>query len=187
MAQQALLDAAIVFCEDSQAVRSSLDTVYLVAGVAQYELDPPTAQAIATVLDVVIDGERLRSVYFDEVASLKPQKGKPTSYYTSRDGGAVVLHLYPTPDQRYTAAVTVAARPTRSATVFDDDLVDFWADAVLSGAIGRLCAIPGQPFTSVELAVAAGSAAVSKSRDARRTASSGQIRGSMAVKGRPFA
>lgn len=187
MAQQALLDSAIAFCEDSQAIRQSLDTLYLVGGVADFELEAPTSQAVTNVLDVTIDGQRLHSIYFDEAAKLKPSTGKPTHYYTSRDAGALVLHMYPTPDQRYKADVKVATRPTRAATTFEDDLVDLWADAVISGAIARLCAIPGQPFTSTDLAVAAGSAAVGKSRDARRTASSGQIRGSMAVKGRPFA
>lgn len=187
LAQQALVDAAIAFCEDSQAIRSDLDTLYVVAGVSEYELEPPTSQSVTTVLDVTIDGARLKSLYFDESAGLPATTGKPTHFYTTRNTGNLVLHFFPAPDARYKANVTVATRPTRTSTTLEEDLTDLWADAVVSGAVARIASIPGQPFTSIEMASAMGSMSVAASRNARRSASSGQIRGSMAVKGRPFA
>jgi hypothetical protein len=187
LAQQALLDAAIVFCEESQVIRARLDEFSTVADQVSYELDAPAQQQVARVLEVRVDGRPIPMVMAEDVGMITDAVGRPMACYTDATESEFVLRLFPVPDGAYPVQVRAALRPTRTATSVEDDLFNLWSDAVVSGALARLMAVPAQPFSNPALAGGYSAAALSAARKARVEGSFGRVRGSTGVTQRPFA
>ena len=184
---QAIVDAAIAFCEDSMVLREPLDLIQTEAGVDHYDLDAPPQQAVARVMDVYRDGVRLKSVLEDANRGTRTDRqSQPDSYRTTRAGSVFQLVLMPVPDRAYTVQVEAAMRPARGATQLEDDLLDRWVEAVSAGAISRLTAMPGQPYTSMETAAAYHAKAIWLANKARIEGSVGRMRGTQTVTPRPF-
>jgi len=187
LAEQAIRDAAIAFCEDSLALRERLIPFTTIRGVAEYSLIPEDSDTqVARVIDIYLDGTRL-SPCVSAPPAPSDSLSAPTAYYTTRVGSAFQVALSSTPDKEYTVVAEVALRPTRSASTLDDDLLDLWADAVTAGAIGRLSSVPGEPFTDLAVANAAQQIAIRGARGARSEMGVGRVRGSMRVTQRPLA
>lgn len=187
LAAQAILDAAIVFCEDAQVVREELDSFTTATGEKSYALDAPSQQQIARVLDVTVDGRSLPGIAAEDVDLLVGAEGSPMSFYTSRNGSELLLNLFPTPDKAYQVQVRAALRPTRNATQLEDDLFNLWSDAVIAGAMARVMAIPGQPFSDPAGSAGYDVAAARAANKARVEGNFGRVRANMRVRSRPFA
>jgi hypothetical protein len=186
MAAQALVDAAIAFCEDSMVLREPLAPVAVVADTEAYTLVAPVQQQVARVLSVRLGDRELAAVMAEDVNLLPAATGRPMAFYTTRTGSALQVHLFPTPDEAGSLVAQVALRPTKTADELEDDLFDLWSDAVISGAMARCMAVPGQPFSDPSGAAAYGSAAAALSRKARVESYHGRVRGSIRVRSRPF-
>lgn len=186
LAQQALLDAAIVFCEDTQALRAELDDFETAPGQAAYELNVPSAQQVARILEVRVEGRVIPAVAAEDVNLLNHATGHPMAYYTDRTDSQFTLRLFPTPDDAYTVSVRAAVRPTRDADVLEDDLFDLWSDAVLFGAVARVMAVPGQPFSDPAGSMNYSIMAARAASKARVEGNFGRVRSTSRVRGRPF-
>lgn len=186
-AAQALVDAAIVFCEDTMVVRNQLDTFSTVVGQDAYELDVPLQQQVSRVLTVFVDDTPLPSWTAQGTPPSDDARNRPMAFYTTRSNSEFLLRLYPTPDKVYAVKVVAALRPTRTATQLEDDLSSLWSDAVISGALARLMAVPSQPFTNPGEAMRMQMNAIQLARRARTEGNVGHVRGSMRVTPRPFA
>lgn len=184
---QALVDASIAFCDDSMAIRHRLDAFTTFPGEAFYGMDAPAQQTISRVLDVWVNGGRLAATVADEVNDGSSSRGSPSTFYSRRNDSQLELVLYPTPDATLNVTAEVALRPLRSATSLENDLFDLWMDAIITGAMSRIYAIPDQPFSSPKLAQENLFMATRLSSKARVDASYGRIRGSGSVRMRPFA
>lgn len=187
LAEQALLDSAIDFCERSSAIRADADPITVVEGVVDYELYAPSnEQSIARVLKVFLDGERIEAV-MAEVSSPTPEDpARPSGYLVIEDDLGLTLRLNVIPDETYTLNVELALRPTKTAKKLDSRIHTRWMDAVVAGALSRLYAVPGQPFSDAGAAVYQASRAARIMNSARIEGSYGRVRGSMAVRARPF-
>jgi hypothetical protein len=186
-ANQALVDAAILFCEDSLVLREKLEPFQLEVGKDAYELDAPAQQQVARVLSAQIDGYACAVVPAEDSVFPMVVTGKPTAVYTTRSGSEFLLHTNPIPDAAYWAEVQVALRPLRTATQLEDDLFNLWAEAVVSGAVSRICSIPNQPFTDLATSANAAMHAARWSNKARIEGSSNRTRGQLSVQQRPLA
>jgi hypothetical protein len=187
LAQQALVDAAIVFCEESQVIRARLDEFSTTADQVSYELDAPAQQQVARILEVRVDGRPIPAVMAEDVNLITDAVGSPMAYYTDATGSEFTLRLFPVPDGVYQVQVSAALRPTRTATSVEDDLFNLWSDAVISGALARLMLVPAQPFSNPAAAGGYGASAASAARKARIEGGFGRVRGSTGVTQRPFA
>jgi hypothetical protein len=187
MAEQALLDSAIAFCEDSSAVRVSLVPVAVTVDVSTYSLDAPSQQVIARVMGVQFDGRPLYPVSAEDVELLTGATGNPVAYYTRQGTTSLELVLFPTPDVTGSLDISVATLPARTATQLPDELFVYWSDAVTAGAISRAKAIPNQPFTDPAGAAGYAAAALAASRKARIEGNFGRAQSHMRVRSRPFA
>jgi hypothetical protein len=187
LAQQALVDAAIVFCEESQVIRARLDGFSTVPDQVSYELDAPAQQQVARILEVRVDGRPIPMVMAEDVGMISDAVGRPMACYTDATGSEFVLRLFPIPDGVYQVQVSAALRPSRDATSVEDDLFNLWSDALVSGALARLMAVPAQPFSNPALAGGYSVAALSAARKARVEGSFARVRGSTGVTQRPFA
>jgi hypothetical protein len=189
LVNQVLVSSAIDFAESSLVLRQNLDSFKTVAGVTQYDLDPPTANHdIDRVMSVAIDGRELSPGLYEATRNDMPTaQAKPRGFFTDRTDNVLTLKLSPPPDSKYTVVVAVNLRPSMNATQLDDDLFNMWSDAVASGAIARAMQIPDQPFTNFARAQQLMDSVARQINSARIDGNYGSIRGSMRVRYRPFA
>lgn len=186
-ANQAIVDAAIAFCEDSLALREELDVFQTAIGVGQYSLDAVgSQQQVARVMHVSVDGWPVEVVPSERVGNLPEGSGTPRIAYTTRDGSDHLLNLYPTPQSVANVRVVAASRPTRTATQLDDELLNRWVDGVVFGAAARIASIPNQPFSDPQAAAMFTARAISASNKARVDGSYGRVRGQIQVQMRPL-
>lgn len=187
LAQQALLDSAIDFCNRSLAVVEVLDPVTLPANVSTLEVETPSSTTVSQVLSVKYDGERLAAVdaWSAEVDS---QTGRPRYYFGRVVDEVFSLTFYPTPETTVPAGVVIRAalRPTRSATTVPEVLYDRYADAIVDGALGYLHAVQDQPFSNDQKALLLTQSARIKANAARVDALHGRAVSSMSVQLRSF-
>ena len=189
LVDQVLVNSAIEFAENSLTLRQNLDSFKTVAGVSQYDLDPPTTNHdINRVMGVTLDGQELTAGMFEAIRNdLPPANAKPRGFYTDRTDNVFTLKLSPPPDGKYTVVVAVTLRPARAATQLDDDLYNIWIDPIVSGAIARAMQIPDQPFTNFARAQQLLDSAARQTNSSRIESNYGLVRGSMRVRPRSFA
>jgi hypothetical protein len=188
LAQQALVDSAIHFCETTLAITVDLDPQNVLVGVRDYELDLPTQQELAQVVRVWLDDRLLSPVPSYEVASIESIDGRPR-YYFSRDIDEVLtIRLFPTPDKEYLAglAVRVATRPTRNAAQVHNALFNEWSEVIVDGALARLHDIPGQSFSNEAKSMMLYQKVRNRMNSARVTSLHGRTVSSMSVTMRAF-
>lgn len=196
LAEQALLDSAIEFCEETNVVQSVSTPVDVVAGTATYTVPLGTDLDVCRILFVWFDDKQLTlsprqsvntPLAFNSVAGDKttPQ-GTPTVAFVNASN---TVTIYPTPDKSLTNGLTISAatRPTRSATQLSDQLYIEWPEAIVAGAVKRVAAIPDQPFTSLTVAAQAQAVFNYYISRARVENSRGRVRGDQRVQPRPFA
>lgn len=189
LVDQVLVNSAIEFAEASLTLRQNLDPFKTVAGVTQYDLDPPTVNHdINRVRGVTVDGKELTAGLFEAIRNdLPTAQAKPRGFYTDRTDNTFTLKLSPPPDGKYTVVVAVTLRPARDAVLLDDDLYNIWIDPIVSGAIARAMQIPDQPFTNFARAQQLMDSAATQTNASRIEGNYGLVRGSMRVRPRPFA
>lgn len=196
MLRQALVDAAIEFCEETSIIQVTSEPAPVFAGVGVYELDLPLDQVASTTLKAwykttpltPVPADKLDSVlaFVEDAGGDTQLRGEPRLYYEISPG---VLGLYPVPAESFDRAFSAraATKPTRNATTLENALFDDWCEVIVAGAAARLCAMHGQAFSDP------GTAAVESSRfwagvsKATNLAIRGRIRTSMTVKPRAFA
>lgn len=186
LAAQAVLDAAITFCEDSLAVREVLDPLTLQVALDQYELSPPSSQEVVRLLNVWVDGQLLQPVPAEQVDYAARQDGPPTHYYVLRQDEVLTLQLYPTPTSTGVLTAEVALRPTREATQLATDLYTYWLDAVLAGALMRLLVLPGASFANPAAMVHYQGRFAALVNRARIEGNRGRLRSSLRVRPQSF-
>jgi hypothetical protein len=189
MVDQVLLNSAIEFAEMSLTIRQNLDPFNTVIGKVEYDLDPPTANHdINRVMGVTVDGKELTAGLFEAIRNdLPTAPAKPRGFYTDRTDNTFTLRLSPPPDEVYPVVVAVTLRPSRTATMLDDDMYNIWIDPIVSGAIARAMQIPDQPFTNFQQALYLLDSAAKQTNSSRIESNFGLVRGSMRVRARPFA
>lgn len=135
------------FCAKTHIWREDLDIEYTVANVAEYSVEG--SATIESVLSVVCNGiplEHTDSRLVDP--STLSDKANPTAFWVVNDTS---IRLYKIPDKKYSLKISVALKPSRTATGVEDWIYATWADAIVSGAISRLSIIPNKDWTSPEM------------------------------------
>lgn len=187
VAQQALVDSAIHFCEKSLAYRYTPDPVQTEAGISQYDFDLPASTDISRIIWLKIDGYEVADVAQEQLRTLRDRDDtKPTRYYVTQNESEALINLHPTPDDVYDLTMSLALRPTRNATRVEDDLYTYWQDAIIAGALYRLMQIPDQPFSDPVNAAFYGRRAAVLTNNARNEGNLGRVTGSLKVRPRPF-
>jgi hypothetical protein len=148
--KQALLAAAIEFCEKSHAVQE----VFVggtTAGSTTLDIDVPQYMQLVDVISVQHKNNWLALVPTNEAPNqyYEPAEGTPTHAWMP-DVTIPELALYPTPDTTEANVVFVRAAyaPTRSASQLADVLFEDWVEPIAFGAVARLQAQPGTEFTN---------------------------------------
>lgn len=189
LAMQALLDSAIEFCEKTGVISARLDPIYLTPNTTEYELESPLASTeVFLVTKAQLDGQDVTPIMAEQVTLDAPRVARPDKLYVTLNADCTsTVTINALPDQQYQLTMEVFLRPSRSATSVPDVLLTQWVDAVVSGALAKLYMVPGQPFSSPDLAQYYESRTARLTHNARITASYGGVRGGMSVKQRPLA
>lgn len=186
LAEQALVDSAIYFCEKSTIWRFTPDPVDTVDGQAAYDFDIPSGSDFSRVIYVEIDGTKIYPIPREKLPTTSAPKSKPSSYFVTQNEDELTLDLYSTPDAAYPIGMSIALRPTRDATSLTDELYIYWMDGIVHGALSRIMSMTGQAFSDPAAAMYHNKQASAECHKARSESNLGRIVGSLDVKTRPF-
>lgn len=188
-AAQAIIDAAIQFCEDTLCLRETLDAAVAPAGERFLDLDLPSGHQLARVLMVRRGDVVLTPLPFDNGQAMLGDEslGSPTDYYIARADETTRLGVFPLPQAATTLNVTAALKPLRKTTTLHSELFERHLDAVVDGALTRLHAVPDQPFTDAARSAAAALRFVFNTSRVRRESSFNRLRTSQSMRLVPFA
>ena len=154
-AVQAVRNAAIEFCERTMLLQRDHDPITVVAGVVDYDFDPPTGYLVTKVMRVWFQKNELTPTVPDDVNNptvynslAAPVTAAMPRNYIQKDERT--FSLYPTPDTTAPNALTlrVALKPTRDSTSGDDVLYEDWVETIASGAKARLLSQNGRPYAN---------------------------------------
>lgn len=138
MVERAVCDAAVEFCELTQAFTERL-ALTTTPGTATYTVD--SQAGVPGMVQAVTLGERVLAPVFLEALTnaygeaWKDHTGTPRYYIGD---GEDQLRLYPTPDTAEVGTMTLAVRPGRSDTEWDDRLYERYGETIADGALARL-------------------------------------------------
>lgn len=137
--ERAICDAAIEFCEFTQAfVQTS--TLKIRANVATYDLSTNSGIPGMALGASGNNGRPITPTYLEALMNARGEAwrndtGDPINYVADSEDA---LRLYPIPTKDETGLITLAVRPSRSDTSWDDRLFERYAEIIADGALARL-------------------------------------------------
>lgn len=144
--------AAIEFCARTRLWRHKA-SVAITANTAAV-IPVPTDAVLHRFERVLFDGQPLdpkTPAWLDENAHGWRDgelEGQP-AYVTQLEPGTMLL----VPGADGTASVSISLKPSQSAMELPDFMVNEYRSVICTGALAHILAIPGQPFTNVNLAM----------------------------------
>lgn len=147
---QAIVSAAIEFCERTYVWRHTPATVAAVEATTSYAFVTPTGAKVERVQAAWLDGEPLKVRNATDmlgVADWLTETGTPEYLVVLDDSN---WRLYPLGAGDVDMMVTL--KPTRGATDIDADVFEAHVESIAAGALYRLQAKPGKPWSNPDLA-----------------------------------
>lgn len=189
--ENAVRNSCIEFCEKSLILTRDHDPITVLAGIVDYDLDPPTGYKVIKVQRAWLDSDELSPLAPDLVREaatynrlFSSYQSAPTtpSHFLQKD--EATISVWPVPDKKYTNGLTlrVALKPSRASTTIEDVIFENYAETIASGALYRLMASPGKTYTNPELAVAHKSLFEQGINTARARMIHGHVRSNLQVK-----
>lgn len=158
MAAHAAKMTVIDFCRRTHWWKYTSEPIDLTAGEPNYDVEVPNGTEPISVVAAWYNDRPLWPMGFStrnrfQFRNLSTHIGAPQAF--SQDS-PTQLALLPVPKNDETGALvlTVALQPKRSATGADRDMMERFFDALVYGSLARVLAIPNQPFTSPDMAMA---------------------------------
>lgn len=143
-----LASTAADFFARSYLWRDTIDAIYLAPNQIEYDLDSDAE--VEDVISVVYKGQPLartdiRLIPHERMA----ETGEPHSYWVQADK---TIRVFPAPESRGTLSVVAVLKPQRTGTGVENWVFETFAEAIVSGTIAQLAAIPNKDWTDVSLA-----------------------------------
>ena len=130
---RAILDGAIQFCRDSLAWQESTDPIQVIAGVAEYDVEPVSNAEPVRVLAAVKAHAHLDRALLS--GSDITQVGEVTGFVQPVPR---IVRLVSVPEEGASIVLRVAIEPKDAATTLDDSLVRYWKEPIAAAAKQRL-------------------------------------------------
>jgi hypothetical protein len=196
VAEHAILNAAIDFCEQSGILQATLTPISTLQGERQYALTLPATTELVGIKRAWFKGSELIPVATEAVGTpdawratvpgVDPQRADPQAFYQIARS-AIGLYPRPLTSEADVLTVRAAIKPTREATELDDELFNDWVETVAAGALERLHSTPGVAYTDAAKAADRRLQFVIGVSKAKHIATFGRTRGELSVTMRPFA
>lgn len=159
VAMHAVKMTVIDFCRRTHWWKYTSDPIDLEANERSYQVEVPNGTEPISVVAAWYNDSPLWPMGFSTKNRFQPERldnmtGSRPFVFSHSDPTQIVLA--PTPQQAEVGALvlTTAVAPKRSATGADKDMMERWFDGLTYGAMARVYAIPNQPFTNADAAVA---------------------------------
>jgi hypothetical protein len=185
VAEQAVRDACIEFCEGSLIWQEGMDPLSTIKGEAAYELDAPTGAKLTHIVDLYYDSNRLEKMSRSEISARFMRdwmtlEGTPSAYMMLNPN-EVTLVLKP--DKSLADALTgiLAFAPTRKSTQIIDYIYEDYAEQIARGAAAKLMIIPNQQWSDMKTALLYHKQFTSDISNARSHVNEGQVRAPISV------
>jgi hypothetical protein len=191
VATQAIRDSVIEFCVRSSFIQRDHDPITAVAGISDYDLEPPNGQLVIKIQKCWFTASELSPIAPDYVATPAfynsgipdnaPVVGAPISFTQKTER---TFSIYPIPKDTVIGGLTlrISLKPTRASTFCEDSIYEDYAETIAHGALSKLLASPGKAYLNVGAAGMHGTAFNSGINDARQRASRGHVRSGMQVR-----
>ena len=162
LAIQSIRLAAIEFCRRTNVVRR-VQSQNIVATTQDYTPTAVTDMVVARVLKSWVEGKLLdtasdvddpTALVGANIGSATVRRGYPRILFfktpVQLTTGVIVASLYPVPDTSITNGLTLllSMQPSEASTTVEDVLFDDFHDAIASGALARITAVPNQTYSS---------------------------------------
>lgn len=154
LALNAIRNAAIEFCGSTMYWQETQDPVTLTAADLPYDFEAPTGANVIQPLSIRCNGSNVVPKSLDWLDANIPNWATlvadyPSFYYQPNPNQMVLVGQ---PSTSVDLTIRVAYIPARTATGVDQTLYQYYLEAIAFGALTRLCAVPGQPWTNPEVA-----------------------------------
>lgn len=154
VAINALRNACIELLQKSFIYRQEQDPITVTAGTAVYDLDSFTGYRIVGVTSAYFGDNPIVPVSADMLQKAKrhweTEKGFVEGYMLN-DSESVRLYRIPT--ENGVLSMTLALAPTVKSVGIETFIYDLYSEGIAAGAKARLMAIPGKPYTNLDLSV----------------------------------
>jgi hypothetical protein len=190
LATHAIKNSCIEFCEKTLILQRDHDPVTVVAGIVDYDFEPPAGQLVTRIMRAWYKTTELTPLAPDDVNRPEVYNRLFTGANVDRlDPGYILqkdertFSLYPIPVSTVANALTmrVAYKPSRSSTTVEDVIYEDYSEAIAKGAKARLMMSPGKPYTNPQLAAAELELFRQAMNVARQRASRGHVRSDLSV------
>jgi hypothetical protein len=144
--------ATIELCEKAAVLQAELDPVTTVAGIFEYDLEPPTGTVVHKIMWVVYDGKDLEPISTNLLEQRKPNwrdadnRGSP-QYYVKVSQSLFWMVPVPNVTQASSTILRAQLKPTQTSTAADDELISDYRDTIVNGALFRLLRLPSKDWT----------------------------------------
>lgn len=191
VAENAVRNAVIEFCEKSLILTRDHDPITVKAGVVDYDLEPPKGYIVVKVMKAWLENQPLdplapdfvreASVYNRLFSSYQEAPGTPRAYLQKDERS---ISVWQVPEQDYTNGLTlrVALKPSRASDSVESVILEDYAETIASGALYRLMMSAGKPYTNAEMAAVHKGLFQQGINVARQRATHGQVRSTLSVK-----
>lgn len=186
IAENAVRNAAIDFCQRSHWLLHENPAITAVANLGTYVLSPPNDTTCIRIVDAWFNGNPLTAKSQEQLRDLfghdwRTQVGTPR-YYTQLETCEIMLAPMPDTTQAAALSVIAAIQPTRACTSVPEGLFERWLEVIALGARQRLYETPGQPYSDKAAALNAMSRFRSGINDAKSERNKGLTRGDLTVR-----
>lgn len=146
----ALRDACRDFCKRTNAWQYDSGEIVFRAGTSEVSVEVPPGAAVASLLNVYVGSTQLvyksREHLFTAYGpDWRTMQGQPRYYFHNASSGSIVI--VPQPDKDMTGSMLVACMPTSTSRDMDGDILDRYSEAIVYGAVARLCDTPNRPYS----------------------------------------
>jgi hypothetical protein len=190
MAEHAIRETVIDMCERSLLLQRDHDAIDVIAGVVDYDFDPPTNYRVFKIMKAWFRDIELTPVAPDDVMDVSLYNQTIPGVQIAKDNPRMILQkddetfsVLPVPKETARGAINmrVALKPSRSSTEIEDFIFEDYAETVYAGARFRLMTVPAKPYTSVDLAQVNQNMYVSGVNSARQRVARGFVRSNLQV------
>jgi hypothetical protein len=150
MARSALRASAVDMCARTLCWVEDQDEETVAATDWPYQVTPPAHGTVLQILNVTFDGVSAHPTMLSQMRSLTDWQlttGSPTAYMLTASD---TVRAYPLPSGDIAFRATVAYAPRATANVIEDFLYTVHAETLVHGALRRLMAVPGKPWSAPE-------------------------------------
>lgn len=189
-AVHAIRNTVIDFCEKSLVLQADLDPVSLVAGTADYDLEPPAGTLVTQIIKLYYRNQELapaardeieRAAYFNPAAINADERADPRTW-SQKDQRTFSVFPIPKNAEKDAITIRVSLKPTRSSSSCDSVLFEDYAEYIGAGAKARLMLTPNKAYTNPNLVVTQNQLYMQGVNMARQRASRNHTRANLRVK-----